>query len=260
MRLLRRALGAVVLALSSLGALCCAAGAVGAWVARSDLSRRAETINARLAGALERASTANQGVLRALEKARVDVQRVRTESAGLAPGPTKNRRAAGLLRKQVQRQVGPNIDELGGRLAASSAAAVAVAALLEGLQERPPGAAGHLDPDKLGRAADQASQLSAALRKLQAALGEDGEEAVGREVAAAADRIDGVLQKCQATAEEWQSDLDAARERQARLRARLPGWLLLGALAVTALCAWVGLSQVSLAAQAWKWLRAPRAC
>ena len=260
MRPLRCALGAVVLALSSLGVLCCTAGAVAVWVARGELSRRAERIDARVAVALERASAANQGLLRALEKARADVRRVSQEAAGLVPGARKNRRAAGLLRKQVQRQVGPKIDALGGRLATSSAAAVAVAALLEGLQELPPGAAGRLDPDRLGRAAGQASQLSAALGKLQAALGEGDEEVTGREVAAAADRVGGVLQKCQATAEDWQSDLGAARERQARLQARLSGWLLLGAVAGTALCVWVGVSQVSLAAHAWKWLRESGAC
>jgi hypothetical protein len=255
MRWSRRALGAVVLALSSLGVVCCATGAVGVWVARRELSRRAETLDARVAVALERSSAANEGVRRALEKARADVRRVSKESAGLVPQPKENRRAAGLLRKQILSQVGPHIDDLGGQLATSSAAATAVASLLQSLQELPLGDAGPI----LGRAADQASQLSAALRKLQAAIGE-GDEAAGREVAAAAAEMDRVLQKCQATTEDWQSDLDAARERQARLRARLPGWLVLGAVAVTALGAWVGVSQVSLAAHAWKWLRAPGAC
>src|SRR5438270_6074518 len=135
MRSLCRVLGAVVLVLSSLGALCCAAGVVGVWVAWSDLSLRAEKIDARVGVALERASAANQSVLRALEKARAEMRRVSQESAGLVPGAKTNRRAAGLLRKQVQRQVGPKMDELGGRLATSSDAAVAVSALLEVLQE-----------------------------------------------------------------------------------------------------------------------------
>ena len=260
MRWSRRVLGAVVLVLSSLGVLCCATGAVGVWVVRPELSRRAETLDARIDAALQRASTANEGVRRALQKARADVRRVSKGSADLGPEPRKNRRVAGLLRKQIQRQVGPRIDDLGGRLARSSTAAVAVASLLQSLQELPLGAADPIDPNKLGRAADQASQLSAALRKLQAVIGKGDQEAVAREVAAAAVQMDRVLQKCQARSADWQSDLDAARERQARLRERLPGWLLLGTVAGTVLCAWVGLSQVSLAAHAWKWLRAPRAC
>jgi hypothetical protein len=260
MRWSSRVLGAVVLALASLGVVCCATGAVGVWVVRPELSRRAETLDARVAAALERASAANEGVRRALKKARADVRRVSKGSAGLGPEPLKNRRVAGLLRKQIQRKVGPNIDDLGGRLARSSAAAVVSASLLHSLQELPLGAAGPLDPNKLGQAADQASQLSAALRKLQAVIGEGDQKATAHEVAAAAAEMDRVLQKCQARSEDWQADLDAARDRQAQLRARLPGWLLLGAVAVTVLCAWVGVSQVSLAAHAWKWLRAPGGC
>jgi hypothetical protein len=259
MRWSRHALGAVVLALASLGVIGCATGAVGVWVVRPELSRRAETLDARVAAALERASAANEGVRHALKKARADVRRVSTGSAGLGPEPRKNRRVAGLLRKQIQRKVGPNIDDLGGRLARSSAAAVVAASLLHGLQELPLGAAGPLDPNKLGQAADQASQLSTALRKLQAVIGEGDQEATAHEVAAAAAQMDRVLQKCQARSEDWQSDLDAARDRQARLRERLPGWLLLGAVVVTVLCVWVGVSQVSLAAHAWKWLRVPGA-
>jgi hypothetical protein len=259
MRWFRRVVGAIVLVLSSLGVVCCATGAVGVWVVRPELSGRAETLDARVAVALERASTANEGLLRALKKARADVRRVSKESAGLVPGP-KNRRVAGLLRKQVERRVGPHIDDLGGRLAKSSAAAVAVASLLQSFQEQPLGDTGRIDPDKLARAADQTSQLSGSLRKLQAVLGKGDQEAGGREVAAAAAEMGRVLEKCQATLEDWQADLDAARQRQDHLRAHLPGWLWLGAVAVTVLCTWVGVSQVSLAAHAWKWLRAPAAC
>jgi hypothetical protein len=56
--------------------------------------------------------------------------------------------------------------------------------------------------------------------------------------------------------EDWQSDLDGAREELARVQAEALGWLTLGAVAVSALCAWVGVSQISLFAYAWGWCRA----
>jgi hypothetical protein len=61
------------------------------------------------------------------------------------------------------------------------------------------------------------------------------------------------LEKCQATVDDWQSDLDAAREKMARLNGRILGWLTLAAVTVTVLSGWGAVSQMSLAAHAWKW-------
>jgi hypothetical protein len=98
--------------------------------------------------------------------------------------------------------------------------------------------------------------VSAALQRLQAAVGDGDKEATEREVSDASGEVESVLQKCQRTVDDWQSDLDAAREELARVQAAALGWLTLGAVAVSALCAWVGVSQVSLFAHAWGWCRA----
>jgi hypothetical protein len=255
MRLLCRALGAIVLLLSTVGIVCCVAGIIGVWRAVPEVVQKARMIDDRLAVGLERASTANKSVRHALEKARAAVQQVSKESADLDPEPKKNRHTVGLLRKSVQHKVGPNVNELGERLATFSTAAVAVAAILEGFQEVPLGPAGHFDSARLERATDQVSQVSAALQKLQATLGEGDKAASQQEVAAAANDLDLVLQKCQATVDDWQSDLDTAREKLTYLEANGPRWLTLTAITVTVLCAWVGLSQLSLLARAWKWFR-----
>jgi len=65
-----------------------------------------------------------------------------------------------------------------------------------------------------------------------------------------------VLQKCQRAVDDWQSDLDGAQQELARIQAEAMGWLTLVAVAVSALCAWVGVSQISLFAHAWGWCRA----
>jgi hypothetical protein len=158
-------------------------------------------------------------------------------------------------RNMIDRQVGPNINNLGGRLAVLSDASVAAASLLRSVQELPLARAGRIDPDKLERATEQASQLSAALQKLQTTIGEVDKTAGQRQVAGAADRVDLVLQRCQTIVDDWQSDLDAAHEALAYFEAHVSGWLLLAAIAGTVLCAWVGAGQISLFAHAWKWVR-----
>jgi hypothetical protein len=85
--------------------------------------------------------------------------------------------------------------------------------------------------------------------------GKVNKEAGKKEVVAASVEVDLVLQKVQATADEWQSDLDAAREELPRVKAEVLGWLTHAAVAVTVLCVWVAVSQMSLFAHARKWGR-----
>jgi hypothetical protein len=256
MRLLRRPVGVTVLLLSAAGAIGCLAGAAGIWVFRQAASEKVDRASARLDVGLERASVANQNLRRALEKAGADVGRADREPAGPGGGNAKGRRTAGALRRSLRQDVLPGMNDLGGRLATCSDVAVAVSSLLGSFEELTPGPAGRIRPDRLESLAGQASHVSAALQRLQAAVGERDKEATEREVADASSEMAAVLQKCQRAVDGWQSDLDGAREELARVQAQALRWLTLGAVAVSALCAWLGVSQVSLFAHAWGWCRA----
>ena len=255
MRFLGRILGALVLVLSAVGIVCCAAGVIGIPIGRPAVAQRIERIDARLAAAIQRITSTTRDVQRALQKARADVDRVGKESVGLGSDPVKDRLAAGILRKLIDRELGPNINNLGGRLATVSDAAVVAASLLRSFQEFPLGQASGIDPDKLKQASEQVSQLSAALQKLQTTIGEGDKTANERDVAAAANGVDLVLQRCQVSVNDWLSHLDAAQEALAYLKVHVSGWLTVATIAGTVLCAWVGLAQISLFAHAWKWFR-----
>jgi hypothetical protein len=253
MELLRRLGGAIVLLLSTVGIVSCLAGVVGAWVFRQEASERVQAASARIDVGLQRASAANQNVRRAVGKARADVAEVSTGSGDLGEGGEKGRRASRTLRTVIQKQVGPNIDDLGGRVATLSDAAVAVSSLLQSFQELPPGRTGRINPDQLERWGDEGQQLSAKLRRLEAVVGDGEKETGGREVADAASEVDLILLKCQAKADDWQTDLDGSREKLQHVKAEILGWLTLGAVAVTLLCVWVAAGQVSLFAHALPW-------
>ncbi|HEY7312951.1 MAG TPA: hypothetical protein VH643_26540 [Gemmataceae bacterium] len=255
MGLLWRLVGAVVLLLSTLGTVCCVTGIIGTWILYQRVSQRVQRITDRVDAGLQRVSAANRNVQLAVGKARADVANVRKESADLGGGGAKSRLAARTIRSLVRQQAGPDIDDLGGRLATLSDSAVAVASLLESFQEVPLSLGSQIDPDQLKRRADEAQRVSSILRRLEVAVG-DGDAETGRQrVAAATSEVDLFLQNCQATVDAWQSDLDAARGNLARIKTKIPGWLTCTAIALTVLCSWVGASQISLFAHALRWCR-----
>jgi hypothetical protein len=254
MRLLRRFGGLLVLLLSAVGIISCAGGIIGVWMFYPGVSDKAQTILARLDVGLQRVSAANQNVRRAIERARADVAAVSRESADLGGGVEKGRSASRAVRAVIQ-QAAPNIDDLGGRLATLSDAAVAVSSLLESFQGLPTGPMARVEPDLLKHRADQAQQLSARLRRLEAALANGEKETGSREVVAETNEMDHVLEKCELAVNSWQSDLDAALEDLARVKAHMASWLRYGAIVITVLFVWVAAGQVSLFGRAREWLK-----
>jgi hypothetical protein len=254
--MLRRSVGVTVLFLSAVGIVACPAGIVGIWMVRQTAAEKVNTISARLDVGLQRASVANQNVKHALEKASADVGRVRHESADLGGGDEKPRHATRALQRFLRQEAGPRMNNLGGRLATCSETAVAVSSLLHSFQELPLAQTGRITPDKLEGLTGQVAQLSAALQRLQTVLGDGDMAADEKEVAAASREVELVLQKCQATVDDWQSDLDAVGEQLPHIKGKALAWLRLVAIGVSVLCVWVGVSQISLFAHARKWCRA----
>jgi hypothetical protein len=136
-----------------------------------------------------------------------------------------------------------------------SDAAIAVSSLLESLQELPAGPRVRVEPEHLKRRAGEAQQLSARLRRLEAALGDGNKGTSSREAAAAASEVEQVLENCQVAVDSWQSDLDGAREDLARVKAQMDSWLLYVAIALTVLLVWVAAGQISLFGRAVEWLK-----
>jgi hypothetical protein len=68
-------------------------------------------------------------------------------------------------------------------------------------------------------------------------------------------RADVAKVKGQGNIDDWQSELDNAREEIGRVKAEAPGWLTLAAIAVTVISVWGAVSQVSLFVHALKWCR-----
>jgi hypothetical protein len=254
MKLLRRIGAPIVLILCTIGILCCIAAVVAVWMFRQAASGKVENVAERLDTGLQRALDTTNSVHLALAQARDKVASVNEESAHLRDNGDKKGPTTVVLRKLIREQLGPRVNELDGRMATLSDAAVAVTSLLESLQELP-AAQSRVNTEKLERLAEQAPQLVAALQRLQATVSDGDREVAGQEVAAAASQVDLVLQRCQGLLEDWQSDLDAARQDLLQVKTKALTWLLRATIAVTVIGAWVAVSQVSLFVHAWKWWR-----
>ena len=245
MRLIFRFVALLVLLLSVVCFVGCMAGIVGVWRVRQDLSEKTRNIASRVEVGLERASAANKDVARALEKASDELAKVNKEASD-PTGDEKKRRSPTVLQRLIWQEVGPKLNDLGGRLAASSDAAVVVTSLLQSLQELPLSQTSRIKPEQLERWTSRSAQLSASLQKLQGLAGGEDNEGAAREV-------ERVLLTCQTTVDEWQTDLENVRADVAQFEAELLNWMMLLAIVVTVVCAWVELSQVRLFAHATKW-------
>jgi hypothetical protein len=169
--------------------------------------------------------------------------------------PAPIRPACSCCFPNIRQEAGPKINEVGARLDTFSDAAVAVSSLLESFQEFTLAETGRVKPEQLARLAGQAMQLSAALQKLQGFIGDGEGPAAEKDVIAAANKVELVLENCQAVVDDMNADLGAARPVLSRLEAKILGWMLLGAVAVTVVASWVAVSQVSLFAHGLKWCR-----
>jgi hypothetical protein len=254
MGMARRILGVVFLLFSTIGIVGCIAAIVGLWMGHQIIREKVTTITERLDDGLQRAYLPTQSVQRALEQARASLDSVNRESASLR-GSEKNLAVSSVLRKLVRQQVGPNINELGVRLATLSAVATAVTSLLQSFQELPLSQNDRFPSDKLDDWTDQATQLSATLRRLEGIVGPTNQQCSREEMAAASQGVQLALQRCQAKVDKWQRLLETASEQLPNVRTVFFRWLTLATIALTALCVWVGLGQISLLAHALTWCR-----
>ena len=256
MRLLPRFGRAMVLLFSTVSVFCCVTGAIGVWIFCQHASRKVQNITARLDVGLERASVANQNVQRAVGNARAEVAKVGKESTDPGGGSERSRGASRALRTLIQQQVGPNLDDLSGRLATLSDTSVAVSALLQSFQLA--GRSGRIKPDQLERWGDEAQQLAGKLRRLEAVVGNGEKADAGKEIVAATSEVDLILEKCRARMDVWQADLEAVRDELRQAKEEILSCLTPAAIVGTLLCLWMAAGQISLFAQGRRWCKGVR--
>jgi hypothetical protein len=255
MTFFRRLIAVLVMLVCLAVFVACIGVSVGSWVVRQRAIPKVQEVAGRLKDGLERASVADQEVQKALERARDKLQKVNTDSAKLSGGGEGSRLATFGLRKIIQSDAGPEINDVSGRMAMFSDSAVVVSSLLQSLQESPLGQESAIDQEQLSRMSEGASKLSAGMQKLRTSIGEGDTTASAKEVADASREVDQILQDCLTVVRDISAKLNKARDDLPRIESQVLDWMKLTAIIVTAVCSWVALSQICVFVVAWKWCR-----
>jgi hypothetical protein len=242
--------------LAAVGFVGCVTVIVGAWVARQKASEKVRAVAACAGDGLERATTIDDKLDQALQKARNDMKTFNEQADGLGSKDDESkRRSTGLIRRRVESELGPNLHELRGRLATFSDAAVAVASLLKSYQEMRPSSANRLKPEQIEAVSESATKLAAVSRRLQTAVGDGDKSIEDKEIRAAIKEVDSLLERCQNVVDDLHTDLMQARTDLPHLEAEVQWWMMAIAIAITVLFAWGALGQVSLFAHGLNWCR-----
>jgi hypothetical protein len=252
----RRLVGTLLLVLGAVGFVGCIAAIICAWLACQKASDKVREVASCADAGMKRATDIDDKVRQALQRARTDMKSFNEQAGGLGHKDDEaKRRATGLIRQRVQREVGPNLDELGGRLATFSDAAVVVSSLLQSYQEMRSASASRVSPEQIEAVSKSATKLAAVSRRLQGIVGDADKSIEEKEVHAAITDVDNILERCQSVVDDLNADLTRIRENMSQLEAEVLWWMTAATVAVTVLFGWGALGQVSLFAQGWTWCR-----
>lgn len=251
----RRFVGFSVMILAAVMLIACFVGIFQVWAYRQKAINLIQEVSQKLEGGIQRATAAGKNVQSALDLARANVAAVNQQSSKRNDNGEMNRFEADILRGMIQRQVGPSINDLGGRLAVMSDAAIAVSSLLRNLHFAPTSDFGRIDDSRQTQWANQASLLAVKLQQLQGVVGNGDRQATDKDITDATREVELVLQLCQSTLADWLSELAEASARLPIAKSETMYWLHAGAIIITIVCVWVAISQVSLFVHGWGWLR-----
>jgi hypothetical protein len=245
MRILRRALAAVLGVAGATGLILCTAGVVGRWAVYAEAVRRVDRTFGRAGSSL---GDVKEGLTHTRDRLRLtrdELDAIHQREADLAARtPTEgiSRRAAS---RKAAAGAGPQLADARRNLVKATEAALVVNGLLDVLAELPLGERVGVETDSLQDASDRLEDVIGRSQKLAATLAKalpnpaDGasEEAL---------QLCGALDKVVAAADAGADRMGTAQERLQTWHARVTRWLTAIAVAVTILLGWVGLGQHSL--------------
>ena len=248
--------GAMVLLLSAVGIVCCSAGIVGIWMFHQTESRSEDYHRPIDDGLQSACRSLARNASAALDKpARVwttwkkavpplgVAARQRTVSQPALSGSWSSSRSDAISTTSVCGW--PRCRRWPRRVSSS----------LQSFQESPPGQTGHIHRYKLEGRDGPGGDSPLPFRPLEVVAGDGNKESSEREVAAASSAVSLALQKCQAKVDDWQSQLETARQELQHARTEILRWFTPAMIAVAFACAWVAVGQVCLFGHALHWLR-----
>jgi hypothetical protein len=253
MRVCKRILGGLTLLLSTAGMLAGLAGGVGIWILKAPVTARATQVSERTEAAFDLADLSLDQVKASLTRASVRLESVKEEQRKTPKDPPRGNTVQRLMARTVQQRISPELGDAHEKFHLVAEAVVVVNSILEDVGDLPLHSISGLDVDRLSAINSRLSQVEASAWELVWLLGEPeaNSDAIGTEFS----RIEQVLITLQGLISEFGSRVTEVRQRVEVLKSRTFAWITPATILISESCFWIAVSQISLLARAWSWLR-----
>jgi hypothetical protein len=254
MRACIRILAVLTILLSTAGLLVSLAGGAGVWVVKGPVTDKATKTFGRVEAKLDVAAQGLEQVKTSLDRAVERLAAAREEQRQLTRTPGKVGMAQRLLARTLQQRLAPEVGNASEKLHTVAEAAVVVNTVLEDLGNFPLLSEAGLDLDGLTELNGRLAEVAPRAWELSRLF---GEAAPGPDADTQLSRIDRALKAMRASVAGYELQVAQVRGRTEELKSRTLPWITPAAVAVSLVCFWVALSQLSLLCHAWSWCRDP---
>lgn len=252
MKFCKRIVALLVLLLGVAFFALCLGVAIGVWVILGPVTERATTLFERIESALKLADQSLTQVSTSLGQSMERLNDARVEQKKLAQAPPKTGVLRRMLVRTVQQNLGPEFANAQKKLQAVAEASVVVNSVLDDLGNIPLLAAKGIDTEQIAEMNHRLADLGPAAWELSRLLGDNDTEA---EAEAQFSRIEQTLRTMQTTLGQYEQRVTEVRQRTGQVKSLALSWLTPVAILVSLIGLWLALSQVSMMAHAWSWLR-----
>jgi hypothetical protein len=242
----------VTLLLSVAFLVACVAGIVAVWKVKQPVTDRASQLFTRADRILGTTVTSMKGVQEVMSQAQKSLANIQTTSGNLAGKPVDNNPLVKTLVRQTVTDLFPKVGDVRQTLSSVQELAVVANTVLDNLNEVPLVSVSRLDADRLEQASSQLTALASNSQQLSALLSDTNEGTnKAQEVSDKASAIAQVLTDLQSLMNEYMPLVEKVQADVSEARARLVGWIEWGSIIITAVLAWLALSQLSMLCHGW---------
>jgi hypothetical protein len=246
MHFIRRLFGVVFGIAGAAGTLICFAGLIGCWLVYAEAVRRTDRAFGRVEGSLAEVSGKTSEVCDQLGRTRLELDSFRQREIDVAATPPAERSRKRAASRKLVESASPEIGEARGKLLQATEAALVVNGFLEALADISFGERVGVDTDQLRDSSDRLSELIGKAEKLSDVLARASPDSPVDDAVNQSTLLASTLDKVIQALKTGSTRMDEANERVENWHARVKHWLIVAALAITAVLVWIGLGQVSL--------------
>jgi hypothetical protein len=255
MKLSRHALSGLIILLGTAGLILSLAAGIGVWVVKEPVTTKTTRLFGRVENALNVVDSGLHEVKSILARAAERLETVKEEQRDSSREPNKKDMSRRLIARTIQERISPDFGDAHTSVGTVAEAAVVVNSVLDDIGNFPFLSETGLDLDRLGEIKKNISQVESSAWEMYRLLGEGNSDS-------AADtqltRLEQILSVLRGLIAEYEPRLKEARRRVGELKSRTHSWIGFATVAISAICFWIALSQLSILSHAWSWWRRAR--